>query len=240
MDTWGYLILIAALAIVAALMLYARFASRSREKSVHHAPAERERPRELREERREEEASDLAGPASGFEGEDEPRIVAEPIASHANEEEEEYLDELQEAAAGLAMLMRSSPVSNRTNPVVFAPEEEEAVEEEAVEEEAVEVAGTDSVESVSASVEGAPVEGAPVEEAGAQEGESVAGNDTRVFSVLEYLGSEVSEQIDRIDSGLDDLENLVVSIEECLASLGSLGEPEDSLAEDAGSVEVAA
>ena len=238
MDTWGYLILIAALAIVAALMLYARFASRSREKSVHHAPAERERPRELREEQREEEASDLAGPASGFEGKDEPRIVAEPIASHANEEEDEYLDELQEAAAGLAMLMRSSPVSNRTNPVVFAPEEEVSVEEEAVETE--EVAGTDSVESVSAPVEGAPVEGAPVEEAGAQEGESVAGNDTRVFSVLEYLGSEVSEQIDRIDRGLDDLENLVVSIEGCLASLGSLGEPEDSLAEDAGSVEVAA
>lgn len=233
MDTWGYLILIAALAIVAALMLYARFASRSREKSVHHAPAERERPRELREEQQEEEASELAGPVSGFEGDDEPRIVAEPITSHANEEEEEYLDELQEAAAGLAMLMRSSPVSNRTNPVVFAPEEEERLKEAAVETE--EVAGTESVESVSA-----PVEESPVEEVVVQEGESVAGNDTRVFSVLEYLGSEVSEQIDRIDSGLDDLENLVVSIEECLASLGSLDEPEDSLAEDADSVEVAA
>lgn len=233
MDTWGYLILIAALAIVAALMLYARFASRSREKSVHHAPAERERPRELREEQQEEEASELAGPVSGFEGDDEPRIVAEPITSHANEEEEEYLDELQEAAAGLAMLMRSSPVSNRTNPVVFAPEEEERLKEAAVETE--EVAGTESVESVSA-----PVEESPMEEVVVQEGESVAGNDTRVFSVLEYLGSEVSEQIDRIDSGLDDLENLVVSIEECLASLGSLDEPEDSLAEDADSVEVAA
>ena len=40
MNTWGYLILIAALLLLAAAMLYARFASRSREKSLHHSPVE--------------------------------------------------------------------------------------------------------------------------------------------------------------------------------------------------------
>ena len=40
MNTWGYLILITALLVLAALMLYARMATRSREKSLHHAPIE--------------------------------------------------------------------------------------------------------------------------------------------------------------------------------------------------------
>ena len=40
MNTWGYLILIAALLVLSAYMLYARFAARSREKSLHHAPTD--------------------------------------------------------------------------------------------------------------------------------------------------------------------------------------------------------
>ena len=38
MNNWVYLILIAVLAILAVVMLYSRFAARSREKSFHHAP----------------------------------------------------------------------------------------------------------------------------------------------------------------------------------------------------------
>jgi hypothetical protein len=40
MNTWGYLLLIAALLLLAGVMLYARFASRSREKSLHHPPVD--------------------------------------------------------------------------------------------------------------------------------------------------------------------------------------------------------
>ena len=230
MDTWGYLILIAALGIVAALMLYARFASRSREKSVHHAPSELEPRGDLRR----EEPSEIAPPAAGIKKEDEPRIVAEPIASEANEEEE-YLDELQEAAAGLAMLMRSSPVSNRTNPVVFAPEGEEALEDgtEALVEEVAEKVETDPVVSDSAPVK-------ETEEVEIVHSETLSETEGPAFSVIDFLGSEVSDQIDRIDNGLDDLENLVVNIEECLASLDSLGGLEGDLAEETESVEVAA
>ena len=50
MNTWGYLIFIAALLLVAALMLYARFASRSREKSLHHGVADIPAPDELMDE----------------------------------------------------------------------------------------------------------------------------------------------------------------------------------------------
>lgn len=212
MNTAGYLILIAALLIVAGLLLYARFVSRARENSLHHSPgdpvsaaepsgvsavahdsvsaddtsavnlssagesgvgysppvaenrsgdaggrecremAETENP-EMHEDggKAAENSPDSIGePVAASAGEAEtPDPVEEPVAEvlalrrhdsriggdDSDEERKgEYLDELQEAAAGLAMLMRSSPVANRSNPVVFAPddsEEEPVVDQEA-------------------------------------------------------------------------------------------------------------
>lgn len=154
MTSWGYLILIVALLGLAGVMLYARFASRSREKSLHHAPVDWVFPEEVisRAEREEgtkpeadvevattlqevamaEEAADAKEIEDG-EGTDGVQVLAEPVlrvgqnvseskASAVDRRERDYIDELQEAAAGLAMLMRSSPVS-RPQPVVFAPEE---------------------------------------------------------------------------------------------------------------------
>lgn len=131
MNTWGYLLSIAALLLLAGAMLYARFASRSRAKSLHHPPVDWS-------------PSLAASSAAPVLEERLPETSAAEavlrVESHVTSAKEEspvrdrvYLDELQEAAAGLAMLMRSSPVA-RAEPVVFAPETEDA--EEVVGEEA--------------------------------------------------------------------------------------------------------
>ena len=117
MNSLGYLILITALLVLAGLMLYARFATRSREKSLHHAPFDWGFG-----------SPALALPSSEGESRD-PAVRAQLRPDRASGDEEasaaappprEYLDELQEAAAGLAKLMRSSPAA-RPDPVVYAP-----------------------------------------------------------------------------------------------------------------------
>jgi len=144
MNTWGYLLLIAALLLLAAVMLYARFASRSREKSLHHPPVDWEfSPMVISSAPALTEeiplvSSEASEPAA------EPTLRLErPFVAATTEpsRDRDYMDDLQEAAAGLAKLMRSSPVV-RVEPVVFAPEEaapEEAAPEEAVAEEVAEV-----------------------------------------------------------------------------------------------------
>lgn len=129
----------------------------------------------------------------------------------------EYLDELQEAAAGLAMLMRSSPVSEARDPVVFAPDAEgdesstapiptgeESTEEPVIEEPAAEV----------------ETEEEAISEVAVSAGEvSTEPADEKHSRILALLGDEVSEQFTRIDSGLNDLEDLVNRIESSLAEL---------------------
>jgi len=156
MNTWGYLLLIAALLLLAGVMLYARFASRSREKSLHHPPVDWEfSPMVISSAPALTEeiplvSSEASEPAA------EPTLRLErPFVAATTEpsRDRDYMDDLQEAAAGLAKLMRSSPVA-RVEPVVFAPEEavaEEAVAEEAVAEEAV------AEEAVAEEVAEAPV-----------------------------------------------------------------------------------
>jgi hypothetical protein len=134
MNTWGYLLLIAALLLLAGVMLYARFASRSREKSLHHAPVDWEfspmvissapAPTEEIPLVSAEFSTPEAKPVLRLERTTAPAAATEPSRGR------DYMDDLQEAAAGLAKLMRSSPVA-RVEPVVFAPEEvvEEPVEE---------------------------------------------------------------------------------------------------------------
>lgn len=142
MNTWGYLISIAALLLLAGVMLYARFASRSKGKSLHHPPVEwglshgaaSQAP--LAEKKRQEASSALSVGAV---------LKIETACKVAGEtRDRDYLDELQEAAAGLAKLMRSSPVA-RTEPVVYAPLSEALPEDPA--------SGEDELDSVMADLE---------------------------------------------------------------------------------------
>jgi hypothetical protein len=134
MNTWGYLILIAALLLLAAAMLYARFASRSREKSLHHSPVELMFPADSISAARslENETGKIDLPRGKkaavqvkVDRVDSPTVSTDEVEGETKKRESDYFDDLQEAAAGLAMLMRSSPVG-RTEPVIYAPEEVEA------------------------------------------------------------------------------------------------------------------
>jgi len=134
MNTWGYLILIAALLLLAAAMLYVRFASRSREKSLHHSPVELMFPADSISAARslENETGKIDLPRGRkaavqvkVDRVDSPTISTDEVEGETKKRESDYFDDLQEAAAGLAMLMRSSPVG-RTEPVIYAPEEVEA------------------------------------------------------------------------------------------------------------------
>ncbi|MDF1862640.1 MAG: hypothetical protein P1U87_20655 [Verrucomicrobiales bacterium] len=305
MNTTGYLILIAALLIVATLLLYARFVSRARENSLHHSPIEPLAPikeQGILDEMEEAEAplaegevleiedeatmiNEIADPVVVETAEDLPEIIfEESVVVEAEEvlEEEpepaapveqiamrrheptgedsegaeeknrkgEYLDELQEAAAGLAMLMRSSTVAKRSTPVVYAPDEEGVAEvekqlerEEATSEQILmEVAEPVAAEPVEAeqefqeSTETASVveeavearETDPVEEVAVADSESEVEVECEVseerpaINVLELLGSDVCDQMEKIDSGLDALEELVNSIESSLSALSPL------------------
>lgn len=263
MNDTGYLILIAALFIVASLLLCARFVSRRGEKSLESADADFppiESDRDMLDEiplSADESAETVESlpvdPPLEDEEEEKISVPAEPVVSQSDspaEEQEtktrlaekenpptrvamlhhepsvdsekhdeelekkgEYLDELQEAAAGLAMLMRSSPVSEKRNPVIFAPDEEIDAEVEADDEPTAPVPVVESVadeaevEEIVAEVP--VVEPEPIDEI-APVGES---------RIIQLLGEEVSEQMDRIDSGLDELEELVNGIESSLAAL---------------------
>lgn len=130
MNTSGYFLLIAALLLLAGLMLYARFASRTREKSLHHAPFDWDFPpavissaSAIGEEFSAEGVGHSTSPVEPVLRLERPLALASAPASDAGRDRD-YLDDLQEAAAGLAKLMRSSPVA-RAEPVVFAPEEGE-------------------------------------------------------------------------------------------------------------------
>ncbi len=118
MNTWGYFILITALLVLAGVMLYARFATRSREKSLHHAPSDWCFGSET-----------LDIPTMSVDAEESEvraqirldRVSGNKRRPHLRRLPRDYLDELQEAAAaGLAKLMRSSPAA-RPEPVVYAP-----------------------------------------------------------------------------------------------------------------------
>ncbi len=215
MNTWGYLLLIAALLLLAGVMLYARFASRSREKSLHHPPVDWEfSPMVISSAPALTEeiplvSSEASEPAA------EPTLRLErPFVAATTEpsRDRDYMDDLQEAAAGLAKLMRSSPVA-RVEPVVFAPEEavaEEAVAEEAVAEEVAEVPVADiSEEETFVSLVEEPVIEAEVlpvaldepvvsgEEPASEEAVIVAG-DLALQIVIEGAPLEVAAEIEEI------------------------------------------
>lgn len=231
MNTWGYLFPIAVLLLLAGAMLYARFASRSREKSLHHPPVEWSFPTETISIAPPEEA------AQETPEEREPLLRLDrhvmPAEDKSSARDRVYLDELQEAAAGLAKLMRSSPVA-RTEPVVFAPvlAEEEIEESRAVEPPVVD----EAIGTMPEAEEFPEAELLPVEEVGAPEvTEEAIGwfepepreeSLSRPKTLRELLGETVAEQFERIDEELDALETLVLGIETGFASLSLLGRNE--------------
>jgi hypothetical protein len=222
MNTEIYLILIAALATLAVVMLYARFSARAREKSFHHAPAKILFSPEIIssappvETKRFSEGGDPGtDPNSGLAGETLKLVQAEenpgdkPEKEEAKSIESDYFDELQEAAAGLAALMRSSPVG-RVDPVIFAPDE--VVETGEILEEVISEAETVTSESVSN----------PLAESKSLEPTENTNGGEVVFSLRDILGEAVSETMDHIDESLEALAALVESMGSGLVALGAL------------------
>lgn len=249
MTSWGYLILIVALLGLAGVMLYARFASRSREKSLHHAPVDWVFTDEVI------SSATVSGESSHV-GED---VSSEPIADTATKEvspmeeerlpvprihvgpsgaelsvenrrERDYIDELQEAAAGLAMLMRSSPVS-RPEPVVFAPEEPsaspailaEVSDVPAVEEKTEEVVPEEaSLEAPSETVEFVVEEAAVL---------SVIEEEVESVEEIVLVAEESAEGMVEVEEHVTVVDEPVIAAEEAepLESLASRAAPEPRL-----------
>lgn len=228
MNTWGYIFVIAMLALLAGFMLYVRLRMRSREKSLHHTLVEPmistvvEEKEEIIHQEEAVAVSPVQEVSEIEESHREVEVVAVPVAEKdpARQVESDYIDELQEAAAGLAALMRSSPVA-RTQPVVFAPEDEVAEEESE--------SAPPQDESVEAESEVPACGDEEVtleEEALKADRETDEPEEFEAPSLRELFGEEVICRFDEIDSGLDALEDLVVSLESNLASLSPLEESE--------------
>jgi len=231
MNTWGYLLLIAALLLLAGVMLYARFASRSREKSLHHAPVDWEfSPAVISSAPAPPEEIPLVS-AEFSTPEAEPVLRLErPAAPPATAEpsrDRDYMDDLQEAAAGLAKLMRSSPVA-RVEPVVFAPEEvvEEPVEEAPVAEFQEEEAFVALVEEPVIEAEILPVEAEEtlvLEEEPAFEEAEIVAEEVALEVVVEEESVEVLAEIEEVVEMVEPVAEL--TIEEVVAETWVIEEP---------------
>lgn len=201
-----------------------------------------------------------------------PTVRAEPLracgfeAGDGSDYDSDYIDELQEAAAGLAKLMRSSPLPRRSEPVVFAPDidaseaphdersEEAIIVEDTGDFDGGTVGGTvgvtacDRIVSTEIAVcgdasgaceeEGVEAGAAdPCEEGSSQAAPNCLAADTKTteesvadadreatlgaevtLTLEQVLGESVCEELQRIDSGLEALEDLVLEIEGHLAS----------------------
>ena len=248
MDNFAYLILIGALLALAAWMLYARFAARSRENSLHRGPAEASG-KDYTEANSEDEAESTVireeQALAVEEVKDIDPVGTRPVGAEIVAVEEtpekkregEYFDELQEAAAGLAVLMRSSPVSSRATPVVFAPEEESGTVNLT---DAVIDAEETIATSAMVSEPIAPKSGVVADESNEEElTQPTGGKEVEVISeeievslpesdIRVLLGDQVGDQFERIDSGLDALEELVLSIESGMTAFEGLGEEQSA------------
>lgn len=230
MNTWGYLLLIAALLLLAGVMLYARFASRSREKSLHHAPVDWDfSPAVISSApARTEETPLVTAELSTPEAEPVLRLErpAAPAAAEASRDRD-YMDDLQEAAAGLAKLMRSSPVA-RVEPVVFAPEESvaEPVEEALVAEIEEEEAFVALVEEPVIEAEFLPVqveETLFVEEEPAFEEAEIVAEEVALEVAVEEASVEVVAEIEEVVEPVEPVAEL--PIEEVVAEILVIEEP---------------
>ncbi|MDF1738280.1 MAG: hypothetical protein P1U86_03895 [Verrucomicrobiales bacterium] len=340
MNDSSFTILIPALLILSAAligMLYARFVFRSRENSeeidlvdidMAMSSVSVAEPVEDRSEADDTQRVPFLDARPAMAPVLEVASAEEKVSEVSDDDEAEYFNELQEAAAGLAALMRSSPVG-KSSPVVYAPDDlEEDVVAEVIRDESVredepreilipvselvstdsneveQVAGTESIEGEEVSGEGSSLPDAvaavsleeteeilaevdvitPQAEAvveneesvpaligdlsaesteatealSAAEDEAVAAGDaeigdssvpvtTEVADGIEsnapeaeaptlrlLLGDEVADQFDTLDEGLNELENLVISIESALSSLNE--ELEEVISDDESEV----
>jgi len=305
MTTTGYLILIAALVIVAGVMVYTKFATRFRGRqdstvdenpvndTVEFTPAVISAAEEDNADSSEEEIVAFEELEA-----DTPLVHADPIVVEEAKEEKRpavdgYYDDLQEAAAGLAMLMRSSTSSAGEGAARFVVEPEEyegeiestpdaIVEEErdiprvetieipveyGVEDAADEIEGAEapeglesseefeieikSTESETVEIEVEEALTVEVKEVPVLEEEEVidleSSEETVLESVIEEvvveqrkidLGAEVTDRIEKIDSGLDALEELVASIEASLASFSPLTDELENEAGEQGGTDI--
>lgn len=229
MNTWGYLIAIALLLLLAGVMLYARFSSRGSARVLHHqAPGEWTfYPERI--------STAPIEPLAAIETDDAALRIERPVVTSAADAtahpERDYLDELQEAAAGLARLMRSSPVT-RSEPVIYAPE---AVEESPVTEvlEVAEESATEELTEIEEEIF--------AEEVVAAETSDVPEIVVEPVSRQALLGEVVWEQLGKIDEALETLDNLVSSIASGLLMLSGAGEVvEEGLIEVADPIAAAA
>lgn len=262
MTTTGYLILISGLCVLAGFMVYTRLSLRAKRRGAIKAGAatsvtDGQVPPALDDSRNESGEEELAS------SEVEESIEARPVTSRDSEPVDEYYDDLQKAAEGLAELMRSSAkervpeilseksASPATRfqehhdlPVRETEEEEMAsldhcvtdVEEEAIIEEQEkpdlpEVSAREWLEAAETTVESvvATEEESLLEEEEIPEPVLPIVPRTHRQIVVEALGAEVHDRIEAIDSGLDQLEELVRSIESSLASLSGPSDEEEIL-----------
>ena len=230
MDNIVYLILIGALLVLAAWMLYARFASRSRENSSDYKACEISAEDSTEANIENEIPSSVMEEVDQGDGhsEGENRVAAALVVDGdavEKKREGEYFDGLQEAAAGLAVLMRSSPVKNPKTPVVFAPEESpDSLTGEAEDPGPATMASEPLAPSPEKETEvdqlGAEVLDDQASEGSHESDESKIGSPENTASVIRgLLGDEVGDRFEKIDLGLDALEELVLSIESGMSAL---------------------
>ena len=240
MTTGGYLTLITVLFLVGlgvALFFFFRRSSRRRGSKSHHDPGpitfepsaissaddepEQVEPHSLREiETIDDEPQEVTVKVGSLD--DSSSSDPSPTADRGRE----YFDDLQDAAAGLAELMRSSEAEST---------EKEVAEELIAQEPAEELAETSEVEEkLVVEVEKEEVVAAERDEPAEQDPE-MEPTATHSQTVKTVLGEQVADQIDQIDSGLDALEELVASIEESLEAFSSLAEDGDDLEDDQSS-----
>lgn len=215
MNHWVYTLLIVALVVLLGVTLYARFAHRSRSKSLHHAPVRVRFPATVISAAPRDDEDDLDfGQIFRHvtDSANEPDTI--PIAALPSQPEDraaaEYLDELQEAAAGLAQLMRSA-APWKADPVVYAPE---AANDAPLENSPLAGPVVSDIEAFAAPELADPEKALAPEAQAANEIESPAPPIERRELIV--LGEQVCLQFTQIDEGLDDLEALISSIEASL------------------------
>ena len=199
MTTLGYLILITALLLVVAAIftIWTRLRSAS-QKDLRQDPGPISfEPSAISTAYEHEQEAEGDFPQD----EGEIRLGVTGSADSAESGNSEYLDDLQDAAAGLARLMHSS----HSNRVAVAMAEEDAG--------LVSGDRTEDVEQLDSVEDEAPVP----EEIPEKDEEGVSHN-----QIEAVLGEEVVDQIEQIDSELDALEELVASIEQSLEAFSVL------------------
>jgi hypothetical protein len=235
MNLWVYTLLIVALVVLLGVTLYARFAHRSRSKSLHHAPVRVRFPSTVISAAPDDAEDDLdfgqifrhateATEATEATAQTEPLELPLPALPSQPEDRAatEYLDELQEAAAGLALLMRSA-APWKAEPVVYAPE---GAEDSPIQNTAV---GSNELATIEPL---APQAAITLDEditSRVQVRDEVLSPAPPIERrELIVLGEQVCLQFTQIDEGLDDLEALISSIEASLSAWSESPGIEDS------------